>query len=114
MARQLLTEGKAAVWRRSPCTIILKRSVSEAEPAPVCVKIEPGGAVTSLALVSEGPGRVRLAGELAQRGRQVKARLDQRLHVVGAGDCAIRAIARHTATAPIAAAPNAGCRPPTH
>jgi hypothetical protein len=31
-ARRLLTQGKAAVWRRFPFTIILQRAIPGAEP----------------------------------------------------------------------------------
>ncbi|HEV8193753.1 MAG TPA: RNA-guided endonuclease IscB [Ktedonobacterales bacterium] len=77
-ARRLLTEGKAAVWRRYPFTIILKRAVPEARPAPPRVKIDPGSKVTGLALVSDATAWVVWATEVTHRGHQVKARLDQR------------------------------------
>jgi 5-methylcytosine-specific restriction endonuclease McrA len=77
-ARRLLTAGKAAVWRRYPFTIILKRAVPEAQPAPLRVKLDPGSKVTGLALVDDATGRVVWAAELAHRGQQVKAHLDQR------------------------------------
>ena len=77
-ARRLLTCGRAAVWRRYPFTIILKRAVPEAAPAPLRLKIDPGSRTTGLALVTEAgetamtdEGRVVWAGELTHRGQAV-------------------------------------------
>jgi 5-methylcytosine-specific restriction endonuclease McrA len=77
-ARKLLSEGKAAVWRRYPFTIILKRAVSEVQPAPLRLKIDPGSKTTGLALVQDATGQVAWAAELAHRGQHVKAGVDQR------------------------------------
>jgi 5-methylcytosine-specific restriction endonuclease McrA len=77
-ARRLLTEGRAAVWRRCPFIIVLKRAVADAQPAPLRVKIDPRSKTTGLAVVNDATGHVVWAGELTHRGQQVKARLDQR------------------------------------
>src|SRR5258708_22209349 len=77
-ARRLLTEGKAAVWRRYPFTIILKRAVPAAQPEPLRVKIDPGSKITGLALVHDATGQVAWASELLHRGQQVKGALDRR------------------------------------
>jgi 5-methylcytosine-specific restriction endonuclease McrA len=77
-ARRLLTSGKAAIWRRYPFTLILKRAVADAQPAPLRLKLDPGSKVTGIAVVNDATGRVVWAGELTHRGQQVKARLDQR------------------------------------
>jgi 5-methylcytosine-specific restriction endonuclease McrA len=45
-ARRLLTEGKAAVGRRYPFTIILKRVVTDGRPAPLRVKIDPASDIS--------------------------------------------------------------------
>jgi 5-methylcytosine-specific restriction endonuclease McrA len=74
-ARQLLREGKAAVFRRSPFTIIL-REREGGETQPVELKIDPGSKTTGMALVTSG--RVVWAGELHHRGQRVKKLLDQR------------------------------------
>jgi RRXRR protein len=50
-ARRLLAQREAAVWRRSPFTLILKRAVPKAAPQPVRLKIDPGSRTTGLALV---------------------------------------------------------------
>jgi 5-methylcytosine-specific restriction endonuclease McrA len=63
-ARRLLTCGKAAVWRRYPFTIILKRGVPDAQPA--------------LALVNDATGQVMWAGELTHRGQRIHGALQAR------------------------------------
>jgi 5-methylcytosine-specific restriction endonuclease McrA len=70
-----LTAGKAAVWRRHPFTIILKRAVLEAHPQPLRVKIDPGSRTTGLALVNDTTGQIAWAAESAHRGRQIHAAL---------------------------------------
>lgn len=79
-ARRLLRDGKAAVYRRQPFTIILKYRV-DPTPQPVELKVDPGSKTTGLAVVGEFPqqGRVVLwAGNLNHRGAAIKARLDSR------------------------------------
>lgn len=74
-ARKLLSNGKAAVFRRYPFTIILKHVV-DITPAPVSVKIDPGSKVTGIALL-EGD-KLIFAAELTHRGQTIKASLDSR------------------------------------
>lgn len=68
-ARQLLGAGKAAVHRRYPFTLILKRAVEQPTPAPLRLKIDPGAKAT---------GEVIWAAELTHRGGVIKAGLDTR------------------------------------
>jgi 5-methylcytosine-specific restriction endonuclease McrA len=70
-ARRLLTEGRAAVWRRYPFTIILRRAVPDAHPASLRIKIDPGSRTTGLALVDDATGQVAWAAELAHRSQRV-------------------------------------------
>ncbi len=77
-ARLLLKEGKAAVYRRFPFTLILKRVVEHPTLHPLRVKIDPGSQTTGLALVNDASGEVVWAAELTHRGKQIKQRLDQR------------------------------------
>ncbi len=70
-ARRLLTEGKAAVWRQFPFTIILKRATPDATPQPLRVKIDPGSRTTGLALVNDATGHVAWAGEVTHRGQRI-------------------------------------------
>jgi 5-methylcytosine-specific restriction endonuclease McrA len=67
----LLTEGKAAVWRRYPFTIILKRAVPNANPERLRAKIDPGSRTTGIALVSDRAGQVAWAAELQHRGQRI-------------------------------------------
>ena len=81
-ARHLLNRGRAAVLRRYPFTLILKAGERAGERAeegdPLRLKIDPGSKTTGLAVVNDATGQVVWAAELAHRGEQVKARLDQR------------------------------------
>jgi 5-methylcytosine-specific restriction endonuclease McrA len=77
-ARRLLTEGKAAVLRRFPFTLVLKRAVPDAQPVLLRVKLDPGSKTTGIAVVDDATGQVVWAGEITHRGQQVQERLDQR------------------------------------
>src|SRR5260370_5765584 len=74
-ARRLLSAGKAAVWRRYPFTLILKRAVPEAAPEPLRMKLDPGSKMTGLALVNAATGQVVWAGALAHRGQVIREAL---------------------------------------
>ncbi len=75
-ARQLLKEGKAAVYRKYPFTIILKVAMPEAVVKEVIVKLDPGSKTTGIALVSDN--RVVFAAELEHRGQYIKNRIVRR------------------------------------
>lgn len=79
-ARELLRDGKAAVFRRFPFTIILKdRAGGVVQDA--CLKLNPGSKTTGLALVARFARRgstVVWAGELAHRGVAIRKALEQR------------------------------------
>jgi 5-methylcytosine-specific restriction endonuclease McrA len=77
-ARHLLKEGKAAVFRRYPFTIILKAAKPDAVVAPVRVKIDPGATTTGLAVISERTHEVLFAAELEHRGKAIRASLESR------------------------------------
>ena len=51
-ARRLLKEGKAAVFRRYPFTIILKEEVTESSKN-ITIKLDPGSKFTGIALVQD-------------------------------------------------------------
>ena len=79
VARRLLADGKAAVWRRYPFTLILQSVASELETeSALRVKIDPGSRTTGLAVVSDATGELVWAAELTHRGQQVKERLEKR------------------------------------
>ena len=80
-ARMLLREGKAAVYRRFPFTIILKNRTG-GNVQPVELKLDPGSKTTGIALIAEGKsGKVAIfAAELNHRGAAIKkALLDRRM-----------------------------------
>src|SRR5689334_23363375 len=80
-ARILLSSGKAAVYRRYPFTLILKRSVEQPVIAPLRLKLDPGSKTTGLAIVNDASGEVVTAFELTHRGQAIKAALDERRRV---------------------------------
>jgi 5-methylcytosine-specific restriction endonuclease McrA len=75
-ARRLLSEGKAAVLRRFPFTIILKEAVTESIDVNIELKIDPGSKTTGIALVQRG--KVIWAAELQHRGQMIRADLESR------------------------------------
>lgn len=76
-ARLLLRQGKAAVWRTFPFTIILKQSMPDATVKPLTVKLDPGSRTTGIAIVDKDGG-VMFAAELTHRGQAIKADLETR------------------------------------
>jgi hypothetical protein len=71
-ARLLLKQGKAAVYRRYPFTLILKHTLEQPMLRPLRVKIDPGSHTTGLALVNDASGQVVWAAELSHRGEQIE------------------------------------------
>lgn len=74
----LLTQQKAAVFRRFPFTIILKEAKPAPPPAPLRIKIDPGSRTTGLAMINDATGGwsgARLVSSLARPGRDGTARL---------------------------------------
>ena len=69
-ARRLLSQGKAAVYRHYPFTIILKYAVQEPHTQPCQIKIDPGAKVTGLAVVQGD--KVIWGAQLVHRGEQIK------------------------------------------
>ena len=82
-ARELLRDGRAAVLRRFPCTIILHdRRRAESVVHEHRLKIDPGSKTTGLALLAGA--RVIWAAELTHRGQRIKAALLSR-HAIRRG-----------------------------
>lgn len=81
-ARLLLKQGKAAVFKRYPFTLILKAPVTVATelaaPPGLRLKIDPGSQTTGLALVDEQRGAVVWAAELSHQGDGIVDRLRKR------------------------------------
>ena len=76
-AKKLLNQGKAAVFRRYPFTIILNRVVENIITFPLTLKIDPGSKTTGVALVTS-KGDVIWGMELTHRGQAIKDSLTTR------------------------------------
>ncbi len=78
-ARQLLSKGKAAVFKCYPFTILLKGS-ENGDTQDVEVKIDPGSKTSGIALVGdfERGKEVLWAANLEHRGQFIKSSLDSR------------------------------------
>jgi 5-methylcytosine-specific restriction endonuclease McrA len=74
----LLSSGQAAVFRRYPFAIILKKEVESPAVEPLRLKIDPGSKTTGLAIVNDASGEVVWSAELTHRGEPIKAALDAR------------------------------------
>jgi 5-methylcytosine-specific restriction endonuclease McrA len=77
-ARQLLRNKKAAVYRRFPFTIILKKSQPDSTVQPLRLKIDPGAKFTGIALVNNSTGEIVFAAELKHRGFAIRDALTSR------------------------------------
>ena len=77
-ARSLLKAGKAAVFRRFPFTIILKKEVKDV-PQPLVLKLDPGSKTTGIALLKGS--ELIWAAELTHRGAAIKDALLTRRQV---------------------------------
>ena len=75
MACKLLKAGKAAIYRRFPFTVILKKECTPNKPK-LELKIDPGSKTTGLALVLNNT--LVWCAELNHRGSLVKKKLDSR------------------------------------
>ena len=75
-ARELLDKGKAAVFRRYPFTLILKKECQSIEPE-LELRIDPGSVVTGFALVNP-KNEVIWGMELEHRGKQISKSLTKR------------------------------------
>lgn len=75
IARKLLSAGRAAIFRRYPFVIILKKAVA-AIPDPITLKIDPGSRTTGFALL-QGDA-VIFGAELTHRGLAIRGGLESR------------------------------------
>ena len=76
MARSLLKAGKAAVFRRYPFTIILKKKVEQQEVKLCQLKLDPGSKTTGIAILQDN--KLVWAAELTHRGQRIKDDLESR------------------------------------
>lgn len=78
-ARWLLSQKRAAVFRRYPFTIILREQRPQEVPTQALrLKMDPGSKTTGLAVVNDATGQVIWAAELSHRGQAVKKALAER------------------------------------
>lgn len=75
-ARKLLEKNKAAVLRRFPFILILKRTVENPVIEPLVLKIDPGSKVSGISLVQGNT--VVWGANLEHRGQQIKDSLESR------------------------------------
>lgn len=80
-ARLLLTQGKAAVFKQYPFTIILKIAIEKPDVQPLRIKLDPGSKTTGIAIVNDATGEVVFAAELLHRGAYIKERLEKRRRI---------------------------------
>ncbi|HEU5227793.1 MAG TPA: RNA-guided endonuclease IscB [Ktedonobacteraceae bacterium] len=77
-ARLLLSQGKAAVLKRFPFTLILTTEIEQPRIHPLRIKLDPGSKTTGLAIINDASGEVVFAAEIIHRGHAIKASLDDR------------------------------------
>ena len=77
-ANRLLKQGKAAVFRQTPFTIVLKRVVKDVQAPDLRLKLDPGSKMTGIAIINQQTGEVVSAAELEHRGQAIKQSLDAR------------------------------------
>ena len=77
VARRLLKEGKAAVFKRYPFTIILKREVDDPKTTDYTLSIDPGSRCTGMA-ITDSENNIVACFELHHRGQAIKKRLSDR------------------------------------
>lgn len=80
-ARQLLRNGKAAIFRIFPFTLILKESRPDTDAQPLRIKIDPGAKFTGIAIVNDSTGDVVFASVLQHRGFAIKESLLSRRQI---------------------------------
>lgn len=76
-AEKLLKTGKAAVFRRFPFTLIMRRVIPNIVTHPLSLRIDPGSKTTGIALVTDR-GDVIWGMELTHRGGVIKDAISSR------------------------------------
>ena len=77
VARRLLRDGDAAVYKRYPFTIILKREVSSPQTTNYTLSIDPGSRCTGMA-ITNSENNIVACFELHHRGAAIKKGLSNR------------------------------------
>lgn len=81
IGRKLLKNKEAAIFRRFPFTIILKKTVDKPTLSEYQLKIDPGSKKTGVAIVNQESGEVIFAAEIEHRGEYIKSRLEKRKNI---------------------------------
>lgn len=76
-ARKLLREGKAAIFKKFPFTIILKHEIKNPKTTDYMLSIDPGSKCTGLA-ITDSDNNIVAAFELHHRGNAIKKGLSDR------------------------------------
>jgi hypothetical protein len=78
-AREMLRQGKAAVWRSFPFTIILEHAVTTAVPG-IELRLDPGSRTTGVAVIGKDTtgDKVLWAAHLEHRGLRIQDGLSSR------------------------------------
>lgn len=76
-ARELMEKGKAAIFRRVPCTLVMNRVVDRIITYPLSLRIDPGSKFTGISLVNNR-NEVIWGMELQHRGLAIKDALETR------------------------------------
>ncbi|WP_323808853.1 RRXRR domain-containing protein [Nostoc sphaeroides] len=75
-ARELLKQGRAAVYKHYPFTIVIKdRELEYSVTHPHRVKIDPGSRTTGMTIVQDNTARCLFAAEISHRGFQIREAL---------------------------------------
>jgi hypothetical protein len=77
-ARILLSQGKAAVLKRYPFTLVLKAAREHPQVQPLHIKLDPGSRTTGVAIINDASGEVVFAAEITHRGQAIQEALDAR------------------------------------
>lgn len=77
-ARLLLTQGKAAVFRRFPFILILREARPDAVVEPLRVKLDPGSQTSGIAVVNDHSSEVLWAAEVTHRSQDIHEALTTR------------------------------------
>ncbi|WP_036488234.1 RNA-guided endonuclease IscB [Myxosarcina sp. GI1] len=75
-ARKLLKAGKAAIYRKYPFTLVLKKAVEPKEIKQCQLKLDPGSKTTGIVLLQKN--KLIWAAELTHRGQRIKNALESR------------------------------------
>jgi 5-methylcytosine-specific restriction endonuclease McrA len=79
-ARILLKQGRAAVLKRSPFTLVLhtQQEATSRTHGTLRLKLDPGSKTTGLAIINDVSGEVVFAAELSHRGQAITLALSDR------------------------------------